>query len=165
MALLVPGVAWAQRSPVDTLRWLAGCWERTTATTTFLEQWMPPDGGLMLGMSRAVSRGRAREHEFLRIYAVGDTLVYAAMPSGQQPTEFRSVFITATEVVFSNPQHDFPQRIRYRLESEAALVAVIEGDRDGRRQPIQYSYAKAECAPPSRPARPPDQGTSEQLSF
>jgi hypothetical protein len=149
---LLPITAFAQRSPVDTLRWLAGCWKQATATTTIEEQWMLPSGGHMLGVSRTVSSGKAREHEFLRIYAAGDTLVYAPKPSGQAPTEFRSIQVSANEVVFSNPAHDFPQRIRYRLASEGILIAGIEGDRDGKRQPVVFSYATTECVPSARAA-------------
>lgn len=143
--LSVPQIAEAQASPVDTLRWLAGCWRLSSPRSVVDEQWMAPSGGTMLGMSRTVSNGRYREHEFLRIYAAGDTLVYAANPSGQKPTEFRSTQLTASEVVFENPAHDFPQRIRYRLVSRDSLKATIEGDRDARRQPVAFSYSRAAC--------------------
>jgi hypothetical protein len=136
----------AQRAPIDTLHWLAGCWTSATSTTTIEEQWMQPRGGSMVGVSRTVTSGRHREHEFLRIFASGDTLVYAAVPSGQQPTEFRAKTISPTEIVFENPAHDFPQRIKYRLASREMLVATIEGDRAGRRQPVVFSYAKSACA-------------------
>jgi hypothetical protein len=117
----------------------------TGGTTTVDEQWMAPAGGAMLGMSRTVVGGRLREYESLRIQAVGDTLVYAASPSGQQPTEFRSSLVRPGEVVFENPAHDFPQRIRYRLSAPTVLVATIEGDRAGRRRPVVFSYSRVPC--------------------
>ena len=141
----IAGPAAAQRSPIDTLHWLSGCWRFASATTTVEEQWMTPRGGTMVGMSRTVASGRHREHEFLRIYAAGDTLVYAANPSGQQGTEFRSTRVSASEVVFENPAHDFPQRIAYRLNAPDMLFATISGDRAGRRQPVVFAYVKAAC--------------------
>ena len=106
---------------------------------------MQPRGGTMIGVSRTVTNGRHREHEFLRIFALGDTLVYAAIPSGQQPTEFRAKAISPTEIVFENPAHDFPQRVTYRLASREMLIATIDGDRAGRRQPVVFSYARSAC--------------------
>jgi hypothetical protein len=143
---MMPSQSTAQGYAVDSLRWLAGCWRFSTPRVVVDEQWMTPSGGTMLGMSRTVSNGRYREHEFLRIYAAGDTVVYAANPSGQKPTEFRSTLVTASEVVFENPAHDFPQRVRYRLVSHDSLMATVEGDRDGRRQPLRFSYVRAACA-------------------
>ena len=83
---IAPAALNAQPAPVDTLHWLAGCWTFATPTTTIEEQWMQPRGGSMVGMSRTVTNGRHREHEFLRIFASGDTLVYAAAPDGDSPS-------------------------------------------------------------------------------
>jgi len=148
IVLSAPRAALSQHTPADTLQWLAGCWRMDTPRATIEEQWMQPRGGVMLGMSRTVRGGVAREHEFLRIYAAGDTLVYAAMPSGQQPIEFRSRSVSLNEVVFANPAHDFPQRIRYRLAGDL-LIATIEGDREGKRQPVVFTYQRASCGTPA----------------
>lgn len=161
--MIFSSLASAQRSPLDTLAWLAGCWRLSTATMTIDEQWMAPHGGVMLGVSRTVANGAAREHEFLRIFSRGDTLVYAASPSGQQPTEFRSRVVSATEVTFENPSHDFPQRIRYRRAAPELLVATIDGDRDGKRQPVVFSYARSTCGTPES-ARAASAGTSREAA-
>jgi hypothetical protein len=146
LLLSLPANGAAQRAPVDTLRWLAGCWvTEGSRGSTIEEQWMSPSGGMMLGMSRTVRDGAVREYEFVRIYAAGDTLVYAAMPSRQTPTEFRARSVSRDEVVFENPAHDFPQRVRYRKSGEL-LIASVEGDRDGRRQPVVFTYRRAACA-------------------
>ena len=45
---------------IDSLGWLAGCWEGSYANgRTVTEHWMPPAGNVMLGMSRAVKGARA----------------------------------------------------------------------------------------------------------
>jgi len=150
-ATFLPAAA-ASQERIDALRWLAGCWRLVGGTTTVDEQWMSPNGGAMLGVSRTVTNGRVREFEFLRISAAGDTLVYAANPSGQSPTEFRASNVGATEVVFENRAHDFPQRIRYRLATPTVLIATIDGDRDNRRQPVTFSYARTSCDQPAASA-------------
>lgn len=143
----LPRDAHAQRAPVDTLHWLSGCWRLSSPRTTVDEQWMTPNGGVILGMSRTVRGDAVREYEFLRIYASGDTLVYAAMPSGQQPAEFRAPprSVSPSEIVFENPAHDFPQRIRYRRASGDSLIATVEGDREGKRPPFVLGYRKVAC--------------------
>src|SRR5687767_9122872 len=69
IVLCFPRAAVSQRAAVDTLRWLSGCWSLNVPTVTVEEQWMSPSGGVMLGVSRTVRGGAAREHEFLRIFA------------------------------------------------------------------------------------------------
>ena len=122
----------AQSSAIDRAGWLAGCWELRTPTRLTIEMWMPPAGGMMLGASRTTMGERVREFEQLRLVTHGDTLVYHASPSGQAPTDFRSVLpIVAGELVFENPAHDFPQRIRYRRISTDSLVARVEAGARG----------------------------------
>jgi hypothetical protein len=85
----------------------------------------------MIGGSRTVVGGVARQFEHLRISARGDTLVYTALPSGQSQTDFRSTAVSSTEVAFENRAHDFPQVIRYRRTGADSLVARIEGPGSG----------------------------------
>lgn len=130
---------------VDRAGWIAGCWARTTPTSTVEEQWMAPRGGTMLGISRTVVNGAVREYEFLRIFAAYDTLVYAATPSGQAYSEFRSISVGARDIVFENLKHDFPQRIGYKAIGRDSIVAFIEGPRGGANRRIEFPYARAKC--------------------
>jgi hypothetical protein len=135
----------AARTPADTLAWLTGCWRLTTPQSVTEEQWMSPSGGVMLGVSRTVAGGRVRSFEFLRIFSSGDTLVYAALPSGQKYTEFRARSVSPTEIVFENPSHDFPQRVGYRRTSTDSVVAFIEGERNGQTRRIPFAYVRVKC--------------------
>jgi hypothetical protein len=146
LAACVPGMAGAQSSArIDQVAWFAGCWSRTTASSVVEEQWMAPRGGAMLGMSRTVANNTVREFEHLRIFTAGDTLVYASTPSRQQYTEFRSKTITADEIVFENPTHDFPQRIGYKRISRDSIHAYIEGNANGTPRRVNFPYARATC--------------------
>jgi hypothetical protein len=117
----------AQAGPIEQARWLAGCWELRSQNRLTVEMWMPPAGGLMLGASRTVVGGVAREFEHLRIRADGDKLAYIALPSGQKETAFPAKQVSDNELVFENLAHDFPQRIIYRKRGADSLVARIEG--------------------------------------
>lgn len=132
-------------TPIDQLRWIAGCWEIRTPSRLTQEQWMAPLGGMMLGMSRTVAGGAVREWEQIRIETREGRLVYVAQPSGQTLTEFASESVTDTAVVFHNPAHDFPQRVAYLRAGRDSLVARISGERAGRTRQVDFRFGRATC--------------------
>ena len=109
------------------------------------EQWMRPRGRSMLGMGRTVRGDSTSEYEQLRIAEDAGQLVYHASPSGQQPAQFRSFAISDSAVSFQNPQHDFPQRILYRLVTGDSLVARIEGTVGGRARGVDFPMKRVAC--------------------
>jgi hypothetical protein len=144
--LLTVDAAAAQASRIDELAWLAGCWQLQAGARTTTEMWMPPAGGLMVGGSRTVVGGTAREFEHLRVSARGDTLIYTAIPSGQSETHFRSASVSGSEVVFENRAHDFPQVIRYRRVGADSLIARVEGPGSGgATRAIDFPMARVGC--------------------
>lgn len=130
---------------VAPLAWLAGCWELRTATRVTREQWMAPAGGLMLGLSRTVVRGVAREFEYLRIEARDGRAAYVAQPGGRPPTAFGATHVSDTAAVFEAPAHDFPQVIRYRRLGADSLLARIEGPQGGTTRAIDFPMARVRC--------------------
>lgn len=151
LAALLPGpAARAQGDDLSRLAWLAGCWKSDTAEAGSVEQWMPPAGGTMLGMSRTVRQGRTVEFEFLQIRAQPDgKLAYVAQPSGQPTATFPLLRLGDTEAAFENPQHDFPQRVVYQLaEGGSKLKARIEGLRGGKLRVIEFPMSRASCDAP-----------------
>jgi hypothetical protein len=134
----------AQARPIDRAAFIQGCWERRAGNRVVEEQWLPPRGGTMLGMSRTVRGDSLVEYEFLRLYERGERLVYAAQPSGQRPAEFESVEIGNRAISFANPTHDFPQRISYRAAGDS-LFARIEGTMNGRERGVDFRYARVRC--------------------
>src|SRR5262245_53462525 len=84
------------------ISWLAGCWESPRTDRRVVEQWMKPEGGMMLGMSRTVVGDKTKEYEFMLIHHEEGKLVYTAKPSGQAEDSFTSTKLTDTEVVFEN---------------------------------------------------------------
>lgn len=129
---------------INQLGWLAGHWRMEKAGRVVDEQWMAPAAGVMLGMSRTIARGRVVEHEFSQIReGPGGALYFIAMPSGQKETAFQIVSLSATEAVFENPQHDFPQKVSYRLQPDGSLLAAIEGPgKDGQTRRVEFPYKR-----------------------
>jgi hypothetical protein len=131
-------------SSVQEIGWMAGCWKLVDGNRSIAEQWMPPDGGTMLGMSRTVKGGSTVEYEFLLIRSGSRVLEYVAHPSGQPEAVFTATRVSAGEVVFENPQHDFPTRITYRKQPDG-LVASIAGSLNGKPRSIEFPYKPATC--------------------
>ena len=104
----------------------------TTGKNAPTEQWMKPAGQSMMGMSRTVAGGKTVFTEYLQIREREGQVAYiAAIGIGAKPVVFRQIKRTDAEVVFENPEHDFPQRIIYRRESADKLFARIEGKEKG----------------------------------
>ena len=145
--LMVAGIllrtphAAAQSQSVNQLDWLAGCWSMTRGESVVEEHWMKPAGGTMLGMSRTVRAGNTSEYEFLQIRDLNGTLTYVARPSGQAEAAFTLRTVNGSEVIFENPEHDFPQRIIYRRTADG-ISARVEGTRNGELRGIDYPYRR-----------------------
>lgn len=68
-----------------------------------------------------------------------------ARPSGQPEASFKLVKAENKEIVFENLQHDFPQRIIYRLQPDGSLFARIEGTSRGKARGSDYRMKRAQC--------------------
>lgn len=131
---------------INQLAWLAGHWRMEKGGRVTEEQWMAPAAGVMLGMSRTVARGKVIEHEFIQIReGPGGALFFIAMPSGQKEAAFQILSLSATEAVFENKAHDFPQKITYARQPDGSLLAVIEGPgKDDQVRRIEFSYKRVQ---------------------
>jgi len=139
----------AAESALDRVAWLAGCWRSVNGEPGSGEHWLPLAGGTLLGVGRTVRQGRTVEHEFLQIRETPQgKLVYIAQPSGQAMAQFAAIRVGEREVVFENAEHDFPQRILYRLEGEAHLHARIEGTVKGAAKGVDFPMVRVSCDAP-----------------
>lgn len=125
---------------VTDLGWMSGRWESVSGPRWTEESWSEPRAGIMLGYSRSGRGDAVREFEFLRLQAGEDGVVtYWGAPGGRPAVGFRLVSARGTEAVFENPQHDFPQLIRYVREGDAltATISRIDGS-----NAISWSFAR-----------------------
>ena len=85
----------------------------------------------MFGRSSTIRDGRTVFFEHLVLLAhPGGGVVYRAQPVGQAATSFEVVGHGEGWVVFANPAHDYPRRIRYE-RSRAGLLATIDDGEGG----------------------------------
>jgi hypothetical protein len=137
----------AAAQEIKNLSWMTGCWEASDKSGFVSEQWTKPAGGMMLGVSRTVKNEKTTGFEFLRIVQNADGIFYIARPSSNKDdTSFKMTKLAASEVVFENPGHDFPQTIIYRLLDANSLTARVEGkDKDGKVSGFDVAMKKAKC--------------------
>lgn len=121
------------RPGVDQLAWLGGHWSSGDDTRWSEEHWLPPRGGVMLGVNRSGNAEGARGFEFLRIQADADgTPVYWASPGGAPAVAFRMTAWSADNATFENPTNDFPKRIAYRRDGDRLIATISNGDGEPR---------------------------------
>jgi Domain of unknown function (DUF6265) len=130
------------------LKWMAGCWEYRANRLVVTEQWSVPRAGVMLGAGQTTRGDSTIEYEHTRIFERGGKLVFSAQPSGQAPAEFVADSVRGLSVMFSNPAHDFPQRVIYRNAGPDSLLARVEGQRGGQIRGVDFSYRRVSCTGP-----------------
>ena len=152
LLLMVPSGTSAQEpASVAALSWLAGCWASVGSEAGSGEQWTVPAGNTMLGTSRTVQNSKTVAYEFLQIRETeAGEIEYVANPSGQPEAAFLLVRLSEREVVFENPDHDFPQRIIYRLRAERNLEARIEGTVNAEARAVDFPMTRVDCESPTR---------------
>lgn len=146
---VLPGLAVCQtaKPSLKDIGWIAGCWEMTIPDKDFqvTEQWMKPGGGMMLGSGRTVKAGKTIDYEFVRIVEDIDGIFYVARPLGnKEETKFKLIKVSASEVVFENLLHDFPQRVIYKRQGDR-LSARVEATEAGKTRGIDFLYLRAKC--------------------
>jgi hypothetical protein len=142
-AFTVPATCQPAATTTD-FKFMTGCWAFEMDGRRVEEHWLAPAGGSLLGVSRTVKGGKTVEFEFLQIRDLPEGVTYIAKPSNQPEAKFVLSSKTADEVVFENPGHDFPQRIRYRLAGDS-LRARIEGTINGKPRAIDFPYVRTSC--------------------
>jgi hypothetical protein len=162
-ALLAAGPARAQSAPATTasppqaaaadalaqLGWLAGCWGNRVVDRDYREQWLPPRGGMMLGVSQVVTQGRTLSYEFLRLETRPDGVYYVAAPVGQKEAAFRLQGKTMDEAdevfTFTATVAGFPERILYRRGSGGWMYAHVEGKINGEEKRNIFPMRRHDC--------------------
>ena len=146
LSLLWTAQAWSSSADLARLAWLGGCWKAANAEAGSEEYWMPAAGDTMMGMGRTVKQGKTVTHEFMQIRVGADgVLSFVAHPAGQRTAAFAMLRMSDNEVVFENAQHDFPQRVAYKLEADGKLAARIEGTRNGALRVIDFPMNRVSC--------------------
>lgn len=120
---------------LEDLAWLAGSWSGDIlgagASVRFEAHYTSPQGGLILGTSKAFTKdGKLSWFEFERFEARDGGLQVVPHPNGTAGVPFSLVEHdpAAKRAVFSNPQHDYPNRLTYHRVADDRLVILVAGE-------------------------------------
>ena len=146
----------AAPTPLDPLAWLRGCWGGKVTSRDFVEQWLPPRGGMMVGVSHTMisspktpDQWQTEDYTYLRLEARPDGVYYVAIPSGKSELAFKLTSVEddqgVTVFTFTAPSEGFPQRIIYRRMDPEFFFAQVEGTVQGRDRRVTYPMHQFDC--------------------
>ena len=139
----------ADAGPVGPLAWLAGCWKGSVNQRDYREQWLPFEGGMLVGAGQQTMKGKMQDYEFLRIEARFDGVVFSQFGADRKETQFRLETTTTdgndTIFAFANTARTYPARLLYRRGADGWLYETIEGDpgQDGKK--VIYPFRRVDC--------------------
>ena len=128
--------AWTakQTNDIEKAEWLIGTWENKTQRGSIYETWNKTNDNEFSGMSYIIKEKDTVVFENIRLVQEQDGLFYIPTVKNQNdglPVRFVSKTISETQLVFENPQHDYPQIISYTKITSDSLVAEISGTKNG----------------------------------
>jgi hypothetical protein len=138
--------------PLAPLAWMRGCWEGKVNQRDFREEWLPPSGDMMVGVSQTTLRDKTVDFEYLRLEQRPEGVFYVAASSGKNEAAFRlagQTTATGGDEVFTfvnaMPGVEYPQRIIYRHASEGWLYATVEGKIKGVDKQVIFPMRRVDC--------------------
>jgi hypothetical protein len=120
----------AQEADPHRLDWLTGCWQGDDGVTR--EVWSGSQDGYYFGYSVVTKNDHVIFFEQMRIDPA-PLPVFNAYPAGEGPFAFVATELSETSITFADPEHDFPQKIKYWRSGEflRATISLIDGSSAG----------------------------------
>ena len=139
----------AAADPLAEFAWLAGCWRGESNRREFREQWMPPRGGMLVGVSQTVVGNRTASYEYLRLERRPDGIHYVVVTGGTAESSLKfdrsRVDGGVATYTFVNPALEFPRELVYRREPGGRLYATLSGKVRGADQELVYPMRRIDC--------------------
>lgn len=142
-------VAAAEPAP----EFIAGDWCAVSGEQRFEERWTDAQGGRMYALARSFKGAKLQGFEFLRIEPVDGGHAYIAQPGGAAPTSFVASERGDQRIVFTNPRHDYPQRIEYWRDG-SGLHARVSGSTKADGESQQFDFRPGRCESAASAATP-----------
>lgn len=128
--------------------WIVGNWEKKDSLGTLTESWQTLDDSTFVGQSFYITAKNDTVHrETIELMQKGDFLIYSATVKGENNDTAVSFQMTESKdslLVFENPKHDYPQKIRYQLNDDKSMIATVSGKQNGKESSESYLMQKKE---------------------
>lgn len=121
--------------------WLLGKWKSRSPEGEATEIWAIGNDSTYTGKSYFIAGKDTVSSESLVLMQAGGDLLY--IPTVKNQNEGKPVSFTLTSykdntMIFENPKHDFPQKIRYTRITNDSLLAEISGVIEGKENAQQF---------------------------
>lgn len=120
---------------------LLGNWQNQFPEGVATESWELRDDSTYAGKSSVVIGKDTVSSESIVLQQRGPEVAYIPTvkeQNGGQPVPFLLTTSTENQLVFENPEHDFPQKISYTFFGNDSLVAEISGNMNGEKKAEQF---------------------------
>jgi hypothetical protein len=143
----------AAKAKVEDLAWMAGSWRSEHDGDVFEEHWLPPAGGCMAAVFRAVEGGKPDMFEISSIETAADGTVALRIrhfgaelvpwkSEGEKAPSWTLQSATKDMAVFEDPKQEFPRRIAYRLLGGDTLGVRLDGTEESKRKPLVFQLKR-----------------------
>ncbi|MDH6253394.1 hypothetical protein M2347_003121 [Chryseobacterium sp. H1D6B] len=125
------------KKDIQKAEWLIGTGENKTQKGSIYETWTKAGNNEFSGKSYSVKDKDTIVFENIRLVQENKRLFYIPVVNNQNeglPVRFVAKTISENQLVFENPQHDFPQIIAYTKISSDSLIAEISGTKNGQKR-------------------------------
>lgn len=136
----------AQEPTLKTFYFLGGNWEMKTKTGQIIERWKKHKDSLTSTSYKFNPAGDSVLTETVVLKKISGDWYFCVTgyeKGNEGKTDFKLVSSTGNTFNFENNQHDFPQQISYQNTGKDRLLAWIEGEINGKRRKIAFSYQRA----------------------
>lgn len=127
---------------IETAKWLLGDWENISDEGHITESWKRVNDSTFAGASYFTKGKDTLSSETISLEEKRGKLYYIPTVAGQndgKPVSFKLVIYDDNNLIFENPAHNYPQKIRYTRIHNDSMIAEISGNDRG--IPLKEKFA------------------------
>jgi len=135
------------KADINSVKWLIGKWQHTAEGKIYFEHWRQENDSTLSAVSGAIKGTDTAIQETVVLQQKGSELFYIPTVKDQnegKSVSFRLTSATASDFIFENTTHDFPQMITYSKKSATSLLARISGKSNGKEHEEYFPMDKVE---------------------
>lgn len=131
---------------LDHAKWLLGHWEAKDSLGALTESWEILDDSTFAGETFFITPKKDTLHkEVFELMQSGKFLIYTTTVKGEnndEPTAFQLRENIDSVLVFENPKHNYPKKIKYQLRKDNRIAITISGTQNGKKYSDHYQLEK-----------------------
>ena len=125
--------------------WLLGKWENNSAEGNLSETWKKVNDSLYYGESYFIKGKDTLHAEQIQLEQKGENLFYIStikVQNNNKPITFKHNTTVETQLVFENPNNEYPRKIGYSQITKDSIVIAITGIQQKKPSTEKYGMKK-----------------------